>query len=72
MLNRTQTGIGPEWNRLGQGLGHRLLYPAVLKSLSLARIIEVSKIGFGVLESMDNLVEFKEEETTECPKGCLI
>ena len=30
------------------------------------------KIGFGVLESMDNLVEFKEEETTECPKGCLI
>ena len=30
------------------------------------------KIGFGVLESMDNLVEFKEEEATECPKGCLI
>ena len=30
------------------------------------------KIGFGVLESMDNLVEFEEEETTECPKGCLI
>ena len=30
------------------------------------------KVGFGVLESMDNLVEFNEEETTECPKGCLI
>ena len=30
------------------------------------------KIGFGVLESMDDFVEFKEEETTECHKGCLI
>jgi hypothetical protein len=30
------------------------------------------KIGFGVLDSMDILVEFNEEETTECPKGCLI